>query len=146
MLKSMRQDDGAGMNETKVIQLHGICRRNHTPPQPYTKNVRRRPKMTSVEYNWSRTVSCTIGMKTEQKRTKLTGATFVFIFFYESENEYRNLKNKYETTYYQKQIQTEYSTDTDEKRMITKNKRLLESCRKLMKFQVNMTNQPYHNF
>jgi hypothetical protein len=62
-----------------------------------------------------------VGMKTERKRTELTAAIFVFRFFYESGNKYGNSGNKYETRYCRKHIQTEYGTDTDEKRMITEN-------------------------
>ena len=51
-------------------------------------------------------------MKTERKRTELSGATFVFIFFCGSGNEYRNPGNKYGNIYSQKQIQTEYGANT----------------------------------
>jgi hypothetical protein len=37
--------------------------------------------------------------KTERKRTELSSIIFVFIFFYKSENRYRNSKNKYENRY-----------------------------------------------
>jgi hypothetical protein len=42
-------------------------------------------------------------MKTEWKRTELSGAIFVFIFLCGSRNEYRNTGNKYENGYFQKQ-------------------------------------------
>jgi hypothetical protein len=69
-------------------------------------------------------------MKTEQKRMELSGVIFVFMFFYRSGNEYRNSENKYKTRYCRKQIQTEYGTNMDEKRMIMGTKRLLKSCKK----------------
>jgi hypothetical protein len=34
--------------------------------------------------------------QTEQKWTKLSGVTFIFIFLCESKNKYRNIGNKYE--------------------------------------------------
>jgi hypothetical protein len=43
-----------------------------------------------------------LGMKTERKRTKLSGATFIFIFLCRSRNEYRNTGNKDENGYFQK--------------------------------------------
>jgi hypothetical protein len=43
-----------------------------------------------------------LGMKTEQKRTELSGAIFVFIFLCGSRNEYKNTENKYENEYFQK--------------------------------------------
>jgi hypothetical protein len=69
-------------------------------------------------------------MKTERKRTELSGATFVFIFLYESRNEYRNTKNKYENGYFQKQKWNEYGRNTEEKQMIIGTKRPAESCNK----------------
>jgi hypothetical protein len=71
-----------------------------------------------------------IGMKTERKRTELSGATFVFIFLCGSRNEYRNTENKYENGYFRKQTWNKYSVNTDEKRMIIGTKRPPKSCRK----------------
>jgi hypothetical protein len=71
-----------------------------------------------------------VGMKTEQKRTELSGATFVFIFLCGSRNEYRNTRNKYENGYFRKQRWNEYGMNTDEKRMIIGTKRPPESCSK----------------
>jgi hypothetical protein len=62
-------------------------------------------------------------MKTERKRTELSGATFVFIFLCGNRNEYRNTGNKYENGYFQKQTWKEYGTNTDKKRMIIGTKR-----------------------
>jgi hypothetical protein len=59
-----------------------------------------------------------IGMKTERKRTELSGATFVFIFLCGSRNKYRNTRNKYENGYLRKQTWNKYGANTDEKRMI----------------------------
>jgi hypothetical protein len=70
-------------------------------------------------------------MKTERKQTKLSGATFVFIFLCGSRNEYRNTGNKYENGYFRKQKWNEYGTNTDEKRMIIGTKRPAESCSKI---------------
>jgi hypothetical protein len=78
-----------------------------------------------------------LGMKTEQKRTELSAAIFVFIFFYESRNEYENTGNKYENRYFRKQIWNEYGADADEKQMIVGTKRPLESCRKTQESQEN---------
>jgi hypothetical protein len=69
-------------------------------------------------------------MKTERKRTKLSGATLVFIILCGSKNEYRNTENKYENGYFRKQKWNEYGTNTDEKRMIIGTKRPPESCSK----------------
>jgi hypothetical protein len=55
-----------------------------------------------------------------------TDATFIFIFFWGSGNEYRNPINKY----CRKHIWNEYSADTDEKQMIAETIGLLESWRK----------------
>ena len=54
-----------------------------------------------------------LGMKTERIWTELRGATFVFIFFCGSGNEYRNPENKYENRYHRKQIWTEYGAETE---------------------------------
>jgi hypothetical protein len=70
---------------------------------------------------------CDLGIKTRRKRTKLSGATFIFIFLCESRNEYRNYGNKYESRYFQKQKWNEYSTNTDEKQIIIGTKRSPES-------------------
>jgi hypothetical protein len=78
-----------------------------------------------------------VGMKTKRKRTKLSGATFVFIFSCGSRNEYRNTRNKYENGYFQKQTWNEYSVNMDEKRIIIGTKRLPESCSKTQESQVN---------
>jgi hypothetical protein len=78
-----------------------------------------------------------IGMKTERKRTELSGATFVFIFLCGSRNEYRNTGNKYENGYFQKQTWNEYGANTDEKQMIIRTKRPPESCSKTQASQVN---------
>ena len=51
-------------------------------------------------------------MKTERKRTELGAATFVFIFFCRSGNEYRNPENEYGNRYYRKRIWSEYEADT----------------------------------
>jgi hypothetical protein len=40
-----------------------------------------------------------LGTKTERKQTELSSATFVFIFFSENRNGYRNFENKYENRY-----------------------------------------------
>jgi hypothetical protein len=76
-------------------------------------------------------------MKTERKRTELSGATLVFIFLCGSRNEYRNTGNKYENGYFQKQTWNEYGVNTDEKRMIIGTKRPPESCSKTQASQVN---------
>jgi hypothetical protein len=69
-------------------------------------------------------------MKTERKRTKLSGAIFVFKILCGSKNEYRNTGNKYENGYFRKQKWNEYGTNTDEKWMIIGTKRPPESCSK----------------
>jgi uncharacterized membrane protein len=71
-----------------------------------------------------------LGIKTEWKRTKLSGAIFVFIFLCGSRNKYRNTENKYENGYFQKQKWNEYDTNTDKKWMIIETKRPAESCSK----------------
>jgi hypothetical protein len=76
-------------------------------------------------------------MKTERKRTELSGAIFVFIFLYRSRNEYRNTGNKYENGYSRKQIWNEYGVNTDEKRMIIGYKIPPKSCSKTQASQVN---------
>jgi hypothetical protein len=62
-------------------------------------------------------------MKTERKRTELSGVIFVFIFLCRSRNEYRNIGNKYENGYFRKQKWNKYGTITDDKRMIIGTKR-----------------------
>jgi hypothetical protein len=69
-------------------------------------------------------------MKTEQKQAELSGATFVFIFLYESRNKYRNTRNKYENRYFHKQTWNKYGAKTDEKLMIIGRKRPPESYSK----------------
>ena len=44
---------------------------------------------------------------------ELSGVTFVFIFFTESGNKYRNPENKYKNRYVRKQIWTEYGAKTE---------------------------------
>jgi hypothetical protein len=67
-----------------------------------------------------------LGIKTEQKQKELTGAVTIIIFFTEAE---RNTETS-------KQIWTEYGADMHNKRMITKTKRCLESCKKPQATQV----------
>jgi hypothetical protein len=76
-------------------------------------------------------------MKTERKRTGLSGATFVFIFLCGSRNEYKNTENKYGNGYFQKQTWNEYGMNTDKKRMIIRTNRPPESCNKTQASQVN---------
>jgi hypothetical protein len=76
-------------------------------------------------------------MKTERKQTELCGATFVFIFLCGSRNEYRNIGNKYETGYFQKQTWNEYGANTDKKWMIIETKRPPESYSKTQANQLN---------
>jgi hypothetical protein len=76
-------------------------------------------------------------MKTERKRTELSGAIFVFIFLCGSRNEYRNPGNKYKNEYFRKQTWNEYGANTDKKRMIIGTKRLSELCSKTQASQVN---------
>jgi hypothetical protein len=66
----------------------------------------------------------------EQKRTELSCATFVFLLLCRNRNKYRNIGNKYENGYFQKQRWNEYGTNTDEKRMIIGTKRPPELCSK----------------
>jgi hypothetical protein len=54
-------------------------------------------------------------MKTERKQLKLSGVTFVFIFFHKSENKYRNFKNKYRNRYGLEQMLAKYGVDTERK-------------------------------
>jgi hypothetical protein len=74
-------------------------------------------------------------MKTEQKRTELSAATFVFVFLCGSRNEYGNTGNKYENRYFRKQIWNEYGADTDEKQMIVGPSDHLNHAEKLNKFK-----------
>ena len=67
-------------------------------------------------------------MKTERKQTELSDATFVFIFFCGSGNEYRNSENKYENRYHRKQIWTEYGAETEYDSDGCGNKELFKSC------------------
>jgi hypothetical protein len=76
-------------------------------------------------------------MKMKRKQKKLCGATFIFIFLYGSINEYRNIGNKYETGYFQKQTWNEYGPITDKKWMIIGTKRPHESCSKTQASQLN---------
>jgi hypothetical protein len=76
-------------------------------------------------------------MKIERKRTKLSGAIFVFIFLYGSKNEYSNTENKYENGFFRKQTWNEYGVNTDEKRMIIGTKIPPKSCSKTQTSQVN---------
>jgi hypothetical protein len=76
-------------------------------------------------------------METERKWMELSGATFIFIFFCGSRNEYRNSGNKYENRYFRKQTWNEYDANKDEKRMIIETKRPPESCSKTQASQVN---------
>jgi hypothetical protein len=50
----------------------------------------------------SSTAESMVGSRDENRaeQTELTGATFVFMFLYESRNEYRNTRNKYENEYF----------------------------------------------
>jgi hypothetical protein len=68
---------------------------------------------------------------------ELGGATFVFIFLYESINEYGNTGNKYENGYFRKQTWNEYSVNMNEKQMIIETKRPSESCNKTQASQLN---------
>jgi hypothetical protein len=52
-------------------------------------------------------------MNTERKRTELSGATFVFIFFCESGYRYGNFE-QIRKQILTEQTQTEYGVDTDE--------------------------------
>jgi hypothetical protein len=72
-----------------------------------------------------------LGMKTERKRTELSGAIFFFIILCGSRNEYRNNENKYENGYFRKQPWNEYGVNTDEKGMIIETKRPTESLIRL---------------
>jgi hypothetical protein len=77
-------------------------------------------------------------MSRDENGAEMDGTDWCHIYFhifYGSENEYRKSGNKYETRYCRKQIHTEYVTDTEEKWMITGNKGLLESSRKLKQFK-----------
>jgi hypothetical protein len=85
---------------------------------------KRRPGVES-----GRRLEMLLRMKTERKRTELSGATFIFIFLYESRNEYINIK-KNENGYFRKQKWNEYGTNTDKKWMIIGTKRPPESCSK----------------
>jgi hypothetical protein len=76
-------------------------------------------------------------MEMERKRTKLSGATFVFIFLCGIRNKYRITGNKYENGYFQKQTWNEYGANMDEKRMIIRVKRPPKSCSKTEASQVN---------
>jgi hypothetical protein len=76
-------------------------------------------------------------MKTEWKRTELSAAIFVFIFLCGSRNENGNTGNKYENRYFRKQIWNEYGVDADEKQMIIRTKRSLESYKKTEESQEN---------
>jgi hypothetical protein len=95
-------------------------------------------RVACVAWKWltQRAIALNIGMKTEQKRTELSDATFVFIFLCESRNEYRNTGNKYENGYFRKQTWNEYCANLDEKRMIIGTKRPPESCSKTKASQV----------
>jgi hypothetical protein len=76
-------------------------------------------------------------MKTEWKQTKLSGATFVFIFLCRSRSKYRNTRSKYENRYFWKQTWNEYGVNTDAKWMIIGTKRPPESCSKTQASQAN---------
>jgi hypothetical protein len=78
-----------------------------------------------------------VRMKTQRKRTELSGATFIFIFLCRCRNEYRNTGNKYENRYFRKQTWNKYDTNMDEKRMIIGTKRPPESCSKTQASHVN---------
>jgi hypothetical protein len=88
------------------------------------------PSQATLQLRYKKSLVSPIGMKTERKRTELSGAIFVFIFLCGSRNGYRNTGNKNKNGYFRKQKWNEYGTNTDKKRMIIGTKRPPESCSK----------------